>query len=96
MDKFLNDKIYDIKLFKTKLGVNWQIYSNNLRYKMKKGLIIFLSEIKPKMFKIFNSNKSNGEESPKKHEDKLLTSNKPDSATYFLSEKSGNQTAGHG
>ena len=63
---------------------------------MKKGLIIFLSEIQPKMFKIFNSNKSNGEESPKKHEDKLLTSNKPDSATYFLSEKSGNQTAGHG
>lgn len=48
------------------------------------------------MFKIFNSNKSNGEESPKKNEDKLATSNKQDSANNFLSEKSGHQTAGHG
>lgn len=50
------------------------------------------------MFKIFNSNKSNGEESPKKLEDKLGLLNKQDSSTNFLnqSEKSGNQTAGHG
>ena len=50
------------------------------------------------MFKIFNSNKSNGEESPKKIDDKLVLINKQDSSTNFLnqSEKSGNQTAGHG
>ena len=50
------------------------------------------------MFKIFNSNKSNGEESPKKIYDKLVLINKQDSSTNFLnqSEKSGNQTAGHG
>ncbi len=50
------------------------------------------------MFKIFNSNKSNGEESPKKVDDKLVLINKQDSSTNFLnqSEKSGNQTAGHG
>jgi len=50
------------------------------------------------MFKIFNNNKSNGEESPKKIEDKLALLNKQDSSTNFLnqSEKSGNQTAGYG
>lgn len=49
------------------------------------------------MFKIFNSNKSNGEESPKKLEDKLGLLNKQESSTNFLnqSEKSSNQTAGH-
>lgn len=50
------------------------------------------------MFKLFNSNKSNGEESPKKIEDKLVLLNKQDSSINFLnqSDKSGNQTAGHG
>lgn len=69
---------------------------HNFTEKYLKTKIFFRQEKSKIMFKIFNSNKSNGEESPKKLEDKLGLLNKQESSTNFLnqSEKSSNQTAG--